>query len=426
MPRRLSICYAAPGHSLVSTSGTSRNVLSLAEALGEWADVTVAFRHLPEGAPDLGPAVRVVPLEPLSPGGSGIDDEATRGVNPFAHLAYLRTISRFAASHANTFDLVFEKGWRLSGFLLSRFGGSQRAVIENDARCWTDSMGDLRTILKWLLHLGAQRTAGYYSRRAPIVIAETEELRDQLFQVRRIPREKIAVVPLGVDHARFHPLNQAEQRQALSIPLDRTVVLYVGGMDKYHDLSPLLDALCETTPARLELHIVGDGEYRPRYEAKAARARVNVVFHGRVPHADIPSYIGAADLCVAPYCAEAFFGGVVTFSTLKITEYMACARPVVSVRSGQIQRLIEDGVTGFLFPNSTVCWREFLADLPARSRLCGMGSEAQKAVSGLSWEQTALGYLRACLGSQAARSEVYRLPPSGPAVSGDPLAYRKS
>jgi glycosyltransferase involved in cell wall biosynthesis len=399
MQRRLSVCYAAPGHALVPTSGTSRNLLSLAGALSRWADVTVAFRTLPKELPDVDAPVRIVAIEDGSAGNPGVDDEATRGVNPFAHFAYLRAVRKFARSQAHEFDLVLEKGWRLSGFLLSSFGDPELrgAVIENDARCWTDSGRDLRTLLKWLLHLGAQRAAGYYSGRAPLVIAETEELREQLFQVRRIPREKIAVVPLGVDHGIFRPLNQAEEREALSIPLDRMVILYVGGMDKYHDLHPLLDALSNPSVADLELHVVGEGEYRDRYREKAALAKAKVVFHGRVPHAHVPRYIAAADLCLAPYCSEAFFGGVVTFSTLKIPEYMACGRPVASVPSGEIGRLIENGTTGFLFPNSVAGWRNFLDTLPSRDRLCRMGLEARKAVSGRSWEQTALRYLQACL-----------------------------
>ena len=44
--RRLSICYAVPGHSLVASAGPTRNVLSLARALSRWADVTVAFQRL--------------------------------------------------------------------------------------------------------------------------------------------------------------------------------------------------------------------------------------------------------------------------------------------------------------------------------------------------------------------------------------------
>ena len=106
----------------------------------------------------------------------------------------------------------------------------------------------------------------------------------------------------------------------------------------------------------VELHVVGDGEYRVRCEEKARRAQIRLRFHGHVPHSMVPQYIAAADLCVAPYRTSAFHNGLLPFSTLKIPEYMACGRPVVSVPSGSIERLIEDRVSGFLFPNEVSSW----------------------------------------------------------------------
>ncbi|RPJ57703.1 MAG: glycosyltransferase, partial [Acidobacteria bacterium] len=145
----------------------------------------------------------------------------------------------------------------------------------------------------------------------------------------------------------------------------------------------------------LELHIVGEGEYRSRYQAAAERIQSRVVFHGRVQHDRVPLYIAASDLCVAPYCAEAFYDHTVSFSTLKIPEYMACARPVASIPSGEIKRLIQPGISGFLFPNSVADWHTFLHSCPDRHMLRGMGEAARKAVEHRTWEHTARGYLNA-------------------------------
>ena len=400
MNKRLSICYAAPGHAMVSTSGTTRNILSLAGALANWADVTVAFRSLPKQDMDaLPPNVKLVAIDPRASGVSnGIDDEATRGVNPLTHLTYFRTVRSFARRHSGLYNLVFEKGWRVSGYLLHAFQatGTRGAVIENDARCWTEERRDLRTWLKYGLHRTAQALAGYYSRRAPVVIAETEELRDQLIRIRGIEPGRIKVVPLGVDQELFRPADQMEARLRLGIHPDRTILLYVGGMDKYHDLSPVLEALVKVSPENVELHVVGDGEFGARYLDIASRVTTAVVFHGRVPHSSVPIYIAASDLCLAPYCQEAFFDGIITFSTLKIPEYMSCARPVASIPSGEISRLIQPEASGFLFPNTAPAWTGFLSTLPDRALLASMGHTARRSVLGRSWEKTALAYLGAC------------------------------
>ena len=84
MSKRPSICYAAPGHALLDTSGTARNMLSLAEALSQWADVTLAFRSIRR--PVLSEKFKVISIDTESVGAFEIkDDVALRGLNVFAH-----------------------------------------------------------------------------------------------------------------------------------------------------------------------------------------------------------------------------------------------------------------------------------------------------------------------------------------------------
>jgi glycosyltransferase involved in cell wall biosynthesis len=157
----------------------------------------------------------------------------------------------------------------------------------------------------------------------------------------------------------------------------------------------VLEGLARARSAAVELHLVGDGAARPRYQALAARGQVTARFHGQVAHHRIPEFIAAADACLAPYSVAGFPGGVIAVSTLKIPEYMACARPVISVPSGHILRLVEDRRTGFLFANEASAWAAFLAALPSRERLAAMGQSAAAAVASLSWERTAAGYFEA-------------------------------
>jgi glycosyltransferase involved in cell wall biosynthesis len=277
-------------------------------------------------------------------------------------------------------------------------------LVENDVRCWSEPIDNLRTAAKYFLHNAAQLLAGFYSRRMPI-IAETDELKTMLVRQRGIAPDKIAVVGLGVDHTLFYPKDQDAARRALRISPTVTVLLYVGSLDQYHDLGPLIEALTRMRLAAFELHLVGDGEYRVQYEERARRAQIPVQFHGHVPHVMVPDYIAAADVCIAPYQTNAFYNQLVTFSTLKIPEYMACGRPVVSVPSGAIQRLIEHQVSGFLLPNAVDSWASFLATPPSRKQLEAMGQTAAQTVIHLSWEKTAARYFEVCqklLGLRAA------------------------
>jgi glycosyltransferase involved in cell wall biosynthesis len=235
-----------------------------------------------------------------------------------------------------------------------------------------------------------------YLRRLPVVIAETDELKALLMKRRGLAADRIEVVGLGVDHGLFRPMDQASARRTQGISTQATVLLYVGAMDEYHDLEPVIEALGRVRHPSLELHVVGEGEYRARCEAMARAAGLTARFHGHVPHARVPEHIAAADLCLAPYRTSAFWEGLVTFSTLKVPEYMACGRPVVGVPSGPIRKLIDDGVSGFLFPNDVSAWVPFLSALPSREQLALMGQAAARAVESVAWSTTARRYLEIC------------------------------
>ena len=397
MSNRPSICYAAPGHALLGTSGATSNILSVAAALSQWADVTVAFRSIRQ--PIESDKFRVISIDPefKSPGAEIKDDVAARGFNVFAHVTYLRKLLSFSKS-AKAYDLVLEKGWRLSGLLSSAFRrrGVPSVVIENDVRYWHEPIRSARAIAKYGMHGAAQGVAAFCSRRTALVIAETEELKAMLIARRKLAPENVEVVELGVNHSVFRPMNQSIQRERLKIEPDAIILLYVGGLDRYHDLAPIIRGLTQVRTRRFELHIVGDGEDRSGYEKLARGALIPIRFHGTVPHERVPEFIAAADLCLAPYRIGAFPDDSVYFATMKIPEYMACGRPAVSVPSGHIKKLIKDQVSGFLCANDVESWVKFLETLPSRERIQEIGAAAAREVESKTWENTAARYLEVC------------------------------
>jgi len=390
--RRLSVCYIVPGHDLLSSSGPTRNVLNLASALSRQADVTVAFRRLAENAQVDG--VRIIGIE-----GSGStghpDDAATSGIGYLEFLRYLRTLREFTAKTLSGFDVVLEKSWLLSGYLssLCRKRSQLGVPIENIV---PDPRHAARQQLGKHLRISVGRwIAGRELRRAPLIIAETEFLKKEIAQFWRVAPERIAVVDLGVDRSLFQPKQHELARERLGIAADKTVLMYVGVLDWTHNLEPALRTLAERADPNIELHVVGDGERGEQYRELAKQLRVATVFHGRVPHREVPWYISAADLCLAPYDPAAFSSGELGYSTMKIPEYMSTGRAVVSVPSGRIRSLVRHGDTGFLFDNRLEEWQRFLRELPSRERLRAMGIAAAQ-VRLPSWDDTATAYLELC------------------------------
>jgi glycosyltransferase involved in cell wall biosynthesis len=395
--KRLSICYAVLGHNLLTSAGPTRNVLDLAEALSQWAEVTVVFRRILE--PFTPHGYKVIEVEPRADNAPcGVDDAAVRGMSARQFLSYLGAVRRFVKMHRQTYDVVLEKSWLLSGYLtaLCRRHGLPAVVVENLVRVWHEPLEQPRDLLRYMRHCCTQVLVGHYLRQAPLIIAETEALKTALTQQWSIPTAHIAVVGLGVNRRLFRPLHQAEARRELGITSEATVLLYAGALDQTHNLAPVLETMRKVSDPLLELHIVGDGVLRQHYEAITLASQRNVYFHGRVPHTVIPQYIAAADLCLAPYELQAFPKGQVAYATLKIPEYMACARPVVSVPSGHIATLIQHGLSGFLLPNTVQDWAAFLCHCPPRVQLRQMGEAAVRRLPAGSWEETAFAYLSLC------------------------------
>lgn len=392
---RLSICYVVPGHDLVASAGPSRNVLNVAQQLARWADVTLAFRRVGREADRS--SLRVIEIEPTREAMTiGNDDAALRGVGYVEFIGYLKTLARFAANELTQFDVVLEKSWLLSGLVSRMCARRGQAAIPIENYVPLSTQGTRRDALSRVRLGMARRIAGYCLRRAPLVVAETEHLKRSIGRFWRVDDQRIDVIGLGVDRSLFRPIDRQGARRDLGLETGSTILLYVGVLDRAHDLEPVIRAVgALPDSSTIRLHIVGDGALRSHYQQICAPWSDRVEFHGRLAHRDVPQYIGAADLCLAPYEPSWFPGEEVGYSTLKVREYLSSGRPVVSVPSGVLTELIQPGENGFLVRNVLEAWQEFLQDLPARESLAKLGDNAA-ATPLEGWDEVAQRYLTAC------------------------------
>ena len=72
--------------------------------------------------------------------------------------------------------------------------------------------------------------------------------------------------------------------------------------------------------------------------------RKSVVFTGLVQHDNIPEYLAAMDIVLAPYPELTFF----YYSPLKIFEYMACSKPVVTGNTEGNKDIIAESNAGLV------------------------------------------------------------------------------
>jgi glycosyltransferase involved in cell wall biosynthesis len=193
-----------------------------------------------------------------------------------------------------------------------------------------------------LVEAAALRLSGRFAAAADAVIAPSVLIRDELRG--RGVEPPVAVVPTGVDLARFRPGSSAVARRPLGLAPDDAVILYVGRLDREKSVERLLLAFerVASTVAAARLVLVGRGTQSERLRALAGALGVGrrVTFAGLCPHQTLPAYYQAADLF--------FFASETETQGLVLAEAAACGLPAVAVNAPGCAEVVRDGETGIL------------------------------------------------------------------------------
>ena len=204
----------------------------------------------------------------------------------------------------------------------------------------------------------------------------------------------VIIAPDGVDLERYLDMPSASAaRKVLSIPEQFTVGytghLYVGrGVE-------LILALAKRLPDVRFLLVGGNPKDVSRLKAEVENANLmNVVLTGFVPNAKLPLYQAACDILLMPYQRKvaASSGGDISryLSPMKLFEYMASERPIISSNLPVLRETLNDGNSVLLAPNEIDAWagaiRELQSNEPRRDKL---SRQARKDVEQASWTSRA-------------------------------------
>ena len=184
-------------------------------------------------------------------------------------------------------------------------------------------------------------------RCATAVFTVTEELRRYHSAQARFSPSRIGVLYNGVDTERFksRPLLRSALRQQLGIPPDSPVIGYVGRMIALKDVLTLLRAveMVASEFPSFRILLIGDGPERARleeYVCSSPSLPGRVIFAGRRP--DIADLLNAIDIFVLPSLAEGMSN--------TLLEAFATGLPALATNVGGNPEIVEDGVSGYLFP----------------------------------------------------------------------------
>lgn len=187
-------------------------------------------------------------------------------------------------------------------------------------------------------------------RQAHHVFTICEGLRGDIV-ARGIPPAKVTVIPNAVDIEAFEPGGQPDAALKTSLGLDGAIVVgFIGSFYAYEGLDLLLQALPALLQRRPEVRLllVGGGPQDAALKAQAQALGVagQVIFTGRVPHAEVQRYYDLIDVLAYPRHSMRLTELV---TPLKPLEAMAQGRVLVASDVGGHKELIRHGETGWFF-----------------------------------------------------------------------------
>ncbi len=166
----------------------------------------------------------------------------------------------------------------------------------------------------------------YCFKKADKVVAVTEETKKYLLKTHKKIKDKLVMIPLGVNSEDFHYKEEGrkEVRERYDIKEDEIVFLFAGTIVRRKGIELLINAFSEIDNTNSKLLIAGTGDEtymkELKYLTKQLKIEEKAIFPGFINKKELPDFFSAADVGVWP-------GN----NSIIIMEAMACKLPIIMV-----------------------------------------------------------------------------------------------
>lgn len=212
------------------------------------------------------------------------------------------------------------------------------------------------------------------------VVVMCEEEKERLQRI-GVKKEKIAVIPHGVDLRLYKKLNPRKVKKKYKL---RFPTLLFHGTFSYRPNYDAIKAIAEKILPELRkkginVKVLAVGSFPPK-DIKAK----GIIFSGCVKN--LPDYIAAGDICVVPIEAG---GGI----RMKILEYFAAKKPVISTPKGIEGLPVKNGKEAIVV-NLNKFPKQIIRLIKSRELRKRLGENAFKFVQKYDWKNICEEYLK--------------------------------
>ncbi len=246
----------------------------------------------------------------------------------------------------------------------------------------------------WETHIKPPRYLPLYLRSMNLVrgvITVTDYYKKELEQIYKI-KPKVLWTPdaVSIDQVDIS-LTTTEARKVLGFPIDKSIVLYTGSFYVYDYKG--VDVLIESSkylPKDFLTVLVGGSQSDIEKITGSDVDLSNIRLISHVKHTDIPMYLRSADVLVLPNKKGDEISEKYT-SPLKLFEYMAAKKPIVSSDTTCLKEILNDS-NAYLFEasNTERLAQSIVEATQSTEKSNRLVEKAFHDVLGLTWEKRAM------------------------------------
>ena len=192
---------------------------------------------------------------------------------------------------------------------------------------------------------------------------------------KKTPSQKIEIIPNGANLDIF-------RLSVKPINIKHPAILHVGLLEGWAGGDTIIKSTKHVIKKypNCKFIFVGGGPKLNHLKKMAKDSKIdkNIIFTGHVPYTDVPKYIKGSDICLIMFPKDI---STDIASPIKVFEYMAMQKPIVSPKATEVARIIRENKCGIITKPNDKSYSKAIIKLIENKKECGkMGKNSRQAI----------------------------------------------